>query len=81
MKYLKANRTPYQFDIVPAIRGGTISFWSKTYVTYDNEIRVTQSVLDRLIDLEPRVSTEPPKSMRPRPPIQIFGSGTNLNGC
>jgi type VI secretion system protein ImpF len=29
---------------------------------YDNEIRVTQSVLDRLIDLEPRVSTEPPKS-------------------
>jgi type VI secretion system protein ImpF len=28
----------------------------------DNEIRVTQSVLDRLIDLEPKVSTEPPKS-------------------
>jgi type VI secretion system protein ImpF len=29
---------------------------------YDNEIRVTQSVLDRLIDLEPRLSSEPPKS-------------------
>lgn len=28
----------------------------------DNEIRVSLSVLDRLIDLEPRVSTEPPKS-------------------
>jgi len=28
----------------------------------DNEIRVSHSVLDRLIDLEPRVSTEPPKS-------------------
>jgi type VI secretion system protein ImpF len=28
----------------------------------DNEIRVSQSVLDRLIDLEPRMSTEPPKS-------------------
>jgi type VI secretion system protein ImpF len=28
----------------------------------DNEIRVSQSVLDRLIDLDPRVSTEPPKS-------------------
>jgi type VI secretion system protein ImpF len=28
----------------------------------DNEIRVSQSVLDRLIDEEPRVSTEPPKS-------------------
>lgn len=28
----------------------------------DNEIRVSQSVLDRLIDLEPRISTEPPKS-------------------
>jgi type VI secretion system protein ImpF len=29
---------------------------------FDNEIRVSQSVLDRLIDLEPKVSTEPPKS-------------------
>lgn len=28
----------------------------------DNEIRVSLSVLDRLIDLDPRVSTEPPKS-------------------
>lgn len=28
----------------------------------ENEIRVTQSVLDRLIDFDPRVSTEPPKS-------------------
>jgi len=29
---------------------------------FDNEIRVSQSVLDRLIDLDPKVSTEPPKS-------------------
>lgn len=28
----------------------------------DNEIRVTPSVLDRLIDLDPRTSTEAPKS-------------------
>jgi len=28
----------------------------------DNEIRVSQSVLDRLIDMEPKISTEPPKS-------------------
>jgi type VI secretion system protein ImpF len=28
----------------------------------DNEIRVSQSVLDRLIDLEPKISTEPAKS-------------------
>lgn len=28
----------------------------------DNEIRVTPSVIDRLIDLEPRQSQEPPKS-------------------
>ena len=28
----------------------------------DNEIRVSLSVLDRLIDFEPKVSTEPPKS-------------------
>lgn len=28
----------------------------------DNEVRVSQSVLDRLIDLDPKVSTEPPKS-------------------
>jgi len=29
---------------------------------FDNETRVSLSVLDRLIDLEPKVSTEPPKS-------------------
>jgi len=29
---------------------------------FDNETRVSQSVLDRLIDLEPRISTEPPKA-------------------
>jgi type VI secretion system protein ImpF len=29
---------------------------------FDNEIRVSQSVLDRLIDLEPKMSQEPPKS-------------------
>lgn len=29
---------------------------------FDNEIRVSQSVLDRLIDLEPKQSQEPPKS-------------------
>jgi len=29
---------------------------------FDNEVRVSQSVLDRLIDLDPKVSTEPPKS-------------------
>lgn len=28
----------------------------------DNEIRVTPSLVDRLIDLEPRMSQEPPKS-------------------
>ena len=28
----------------------------------DNEIRVSHSVLDRLIDHEPKISTEPPKS-------------------
>lgn len=28
----------------------------------DNEIRITPSVLDRLLDFEPNVSTEPPKS-------------------
>jgi len=29
---------------------------------FDNEIRVSQSVLDRLIDYEPKQSQEPPKS-------------------
>ncbi len=28
----------------------------------DNEFRITPSVLDRLIDLDPRVSTDPPKA-------------------
>jgi type VI secretion system protein ImpF len=30
---------------------------------FDNEVRVSKSVLDRLIDFEPRISEEPPRSL------------------
>jgi type VI secretion system protein ImpF len=45
------------------IHAAAVSASLKTYMSrYDNEVRVTLPVLDRLLDYEPEITSEPPSS-------------------